>query len=211
MKKFLMAAIFFVMVSVTNFANAAEIDRAFYLGTPDVSYPLVIAKNADATAKINREIRNEVKKLIEAVNKQMAEGDFNSVVIGIDYEIPCNHENGILSIILNQYVNFENSAHPSSYRRGLSFNSDSGARLTAESLSEIAKHGNDYTPEILTQKLRAYSEKNNGLLFSDFQRLTKTPDDFYFDDNLHVHFLFQQYEVAPYAVGIIDLDADATY
>ncbi len=211
MKKFLMAAIFFVMVSITNFANAAEIDRAFYLGDSDISYPLVIAKNPDASIKINSEIRNEIKKFIEETNKQRAEGNFNSVVINVDYEIPCNHENGILSIILNEYVNFENSAHPSSYRRGLSFNSDSGARLTSDTLSEIAKNEIDYTPEELTKKLRTYAAKNNLYLFQDFQRLTKTPEDFYFDDNLHVHFLFQQYEVAPYAVGIIDLDADAKY
>ena len=199
------------MVSITNFANAAEIDRAFYLGDSDISYPLVIAKNPDASIKINSEIRNEIKKFIEETNKQRAEGNFNSVVINVDYEIPCNHENGILSIILNEYVNFENSAHPSSYRRGLSFNSDSGARLTSDTLSEIAKNEIDYTPEELTKKLRAYAAKNNLYLFQDFQRLTKTPEDFYFDDNLHVHFLFQQYEVAPYAVGIIDLDADAKY
>ena len=27
--------------------------------------------------------------------------------------------------------------------------------------------------------------------------------------NLHVHFIFQHYEVAPYAAGIIDVDMDA--
>ena len=211
MRKIILAGIFFIMACAANFASAAEIDRAFYFGNPDVSYPLVIAKNIDATIKINQEIRAELKNFIDTVNKQMLEGDFNSVTVGVDYQIPCNHENGILSIILTEYVNFEGSAHPSTYQRTLNFNSDSGVRLTADTLSEIAKHEIDYTPAELTKKLRAYSKKNQLPLYEDFQQLTKTPDDFYFDDNLHVHFLFQQYEVAPYAAGIIDLDADAKY
>ena len=211
MKKFILAAIFFVVASAANFADAAEIDRAFYFGNAETSYPVVITKNLDATAKINLEIRNEVKRFIEWVNQQATENQFNNVTIGVDYQIPCNHENGILSIILTEYVNFEGSAHPSTFQRSLNFNSDSGVRLTADTLSEIAKNEIDYTPPELTRKLRAYAEKNNIYLFEDFQQLTKIPDDFYFDDDLHVHFLFQQYEVAPYAAGIIDLDADAKY
>ncbi len=211
MQKIILTGIFFIMMSIANFASAAEIDRAFYFGNPDVSYPLVIVKNEDAAIKINKEIRAELKKFIDDVNKQMLEGQFNNVAIGVDYQIPCNHENGILSIILTEYVNFEGSAHPSTFQRTLNFNSDSGVRLTADTLTEIAKKPTDYTPEDITQKLRAYSEKNKLPLFPDFQGLTAIPEDFYFDDNLHVHFLFQQYEVAPYAAGIIDLDADAKY
>ena len=211
MKKFILAGIFFILISAANFAGAAEIDRAFYNGNPDLSYPLIFTKNEDAAAQINKAIRAEIKRFLDATNKQLVEGDFKSVTVGVDYQIPCNHENGILSIILTEYVNFEGSAHPSTFRRGLNFNSDSGARLTADTLSEIARHGNDYTPLELTKKLRAYSEKNKLPLFQDFQQLNQTPEDFYFDDNLHVHFLFQQYEVAPYAAGIIDLDADAKY
>jgi hypothetical protein len=211
MKKFILAGIFFITISLANFANAAEIDRAFYFGNSDLSYPVIFVKNEDAAAKINKEIRTEIKRFIDEVNKQMIEGSFHSVSISLDYQIPCNHENGILSVILTEYVNFEGSAHPATYQRGLNFNSDSGARLTADTLSEIARHEIDYTPVELTKKLRAYAKKNKISLFEDFQWLTQTPEDFYFDDNLHVHFLFQQYEVAPYATGIIDLDADAKY
>lgn len=207
MKKFILAGIFFIFVSAANFANAAEIDRVFYFGNSEISYPLVIAKNDDATAKINKVIRAEVKKFFDGLK----DSQNNIGGVGVDYEIPCNHENGILSVVLTEYVYFEGAAHPLTWKRGLNFNSDSGARLTADTLSEIAKHGNDYTPAELTRKLKAYSKKNNLPLSADFQELTVIPEDFYFDDNLHVHFIFQQYEVAPYAAGIIDLDADLKY
>lgn len=211
MKNFILAGIFFILVSVMNFANAAEIDRVFYFGNPDVSYPLVIVKNTDASLKINQEIRAEIKRLVDEVNNRMIEGNFESVTVNVDYQIPCNHENGILSIVLTEYVNFEGSAHPSTYQRTLNFNSDSGVRLLASGLTEIAKKETDYTLPDITKKLQAYAKKNNIVLFDEAQQLTAIPEDFYFDDNLHVHFLFQQYEVAPYAAGIIDLDADAKY
>lgn len=195
------------MASAANFANAAEIDRVFYFGNAEISYPLVIAKNDDATAKINRVIRAEVKHFIDGLK----DSENNIGGVGVDYEIPCNHENGILSIVLTEYVYFEGAAHPLTFKRGLNFNSDSGVRLTADTLTEIAKKPTDYTPADITAKLKIYSKKNNLPLSTDFQELTAIPEDFYFDDNLHVHFIFQQYEVAPYAVGIIDLDADAKY
>lgn len=207
MRKIFFALIIFFVTSAANFSNAAEIDRVFYFGNPEISYPLVIAKNDDATAKINRVIRAEVKHLMDGLK----DPENNIGGVGVDYEIPCNHENGILSIVLTEYVYFEGAAHPLTFKRGLNFNSDSGARLTADTLTEIAKKPTDYTPADITAKLKIYSKKNNLPLNTDFQELTAIPEDFYFDDNLHVHFIFQQYEVAPYAVGIIDLDADAKY
>ena len=199
MNKFIFEAIFFFVIGITNFANAAEIDRAYYFGNPDVSYPLIIAKNDVATSKINGVIRAKVKDIIDTTSTTMAEGNFNSVALNVDYQIPCNHEGGVLSVILNAYVNFENSAHPSAFCYGLNFNSNTGERIFSSNLN--------YTPEIVTQKLRNYAAKNGIYFFEDFQGLNEVPQYFYYDDNMHVHFLFQQYEVAPYAVGIIDLDA----
>lgn len=204
-------AVFFLVLSAANFASAAEIDRAYYLGAPDISYPVVIAKNSTATEKINNVIRAEVKKIIDTANKNLEDGTFNSVTINVDYQIPCNHDGGILSVLLNAYVNYEHSAHPSTFCYGLNFNSDSGVRLTSDTLTEIAKKPTDYTPADITAKLQKYAAQKGFPLNVDFQGLNEVPQNFYFDDNLHVHFVFQQYEVAAYAVGIIDLDADATY
>lgn len=207
MKKFILALVFFVM-SAANMANAAEIDRAYFNGNPELSYPLIIVKNTDAAAKINAEIRNEIKRITDDIYTRA--GD-ELKEFSIDYEIPCNHEGGILSIRLSGYVYIDKAAHPWHLVSCLNFNSDSGVKLTVDTLSEIARHGNDYTPEELTRKLRIYSKKNNRPLYDYFQQLDEIPETFYFDDNLHVHFLFPEQTVAHYAVGIIDLDADAKY
>jgi hypothetical protein len=208
MKKLILTGLLFFMMSIANFANAAEIDSAYFNGNSELRYPLVTVKNADAAAKINAEIRKEIKRITDDIYSRA--GD-ELKEFSINYEIPCNHKDGILSIILSGYVYIDKAAHPWHLVSCLNFNSDSGVKLTADSLSEIAKHGNDYTPKELTRKLKIYSKKNNRPLYDYFKQLDEIPETFYFDDNLHVHFLFEEQTVAPYAVGIIDLDADAKY
>lgn len=206
MKKFIVALAIFL----AGFSNvqAAQIDTANYLDLDGIFYPVVIVDDANAAAKINSEIRAEVKRFVETIDKQAQENNFEVADIEVDYEIPCNHDGGILSVILTEYVNFEKAAHPSTFRRALNFNSDTGERITADSLSEIAKHETDYTPQEVTVKLKSYAKQTGIVLFEEFVQLEKVPEDFYFDDDLNVHFIFQQYEVAPYAAGIIDLNAN---
>ena len=196
MKKFIIAAALFL---ITNAASAAQIDSADYLGDININYPVVITENIDANAKINSAIRAEVQRFVDAIEKTARENDLKLAAISVDFSIPCNHTGGIVSVILTEYVNFEMAAHPSTFMRGLNFNSATGERITADSLKNI-------TPEILTEKLKAHAKKNNLYLFEDLAALEKLPEDFYYDDDLNVIFIFQQYEVAPYAVGIIGVN-----
>ena len=65
-----------------------------------------------------------------------------------------------------------------------------------------------YLLERLNQKLRGKVEREEIFLFEDALPLKKLPETFYWDKNLHLHFIFNQYEIAPYAAGIIDVDID---
>ena len=67
----------------------------------------------------------------------------------------------------------------------------------------------DELKDRLEQKLREQSAQEGIYLFEDALPLKKLPEYFYWDKNLHVHFIFQHYEIAPYAAGIIDVDIDA--
>ena len=212
MKKIFLVLIIFLM----NFSavNAAQIDSAKFNGDDDLIYPVVFTKNPDAAEKINAVILSEIKSFLIRIDEMAADGkDEEKIPIqsrAVNFEIPCNYENGILSIILTEYVSYKNAAHPLTYRRALNFNSDSGKRILSESLSEIANEEfgeSSYSPKNLTRKLKNYAKENNIFLYEDFRQLTTIPEDFYFDENLHVHFIFQQYEVAPYAAGIIEFDA----
>ena len=210
MKKIFLPIIFFVLLALPKISNAAVIESVYFAEDPELNYPIVKAKNAEVSQKINDVIFSEVSRFVNSSMEEVTNGNFNSVSLGIYYSVPCNHENGILSIVLTEYVNYEGSAHPATYRRGLNFNSDSGVLLTAESLSEIGKEYRGesiYSPKNVMRKLKAHAKKEGIFLFPDVKSLEKVPEDFYFDEDLHVHFIFQQYDVAPYAAGIIEVDA----
>lgn len=212
-----MKKIFFVLIIfLMNFSTvkAAQIDSAKFNGDDDLNYPVVFTENPEVSEKINAEIQREIKNFLFHVNETAADGkeveEIPIQAVGINFEVPCNNENEILSIILTEYVNYKNAAHPLTYRRALNFNLDSGKRILSDSLSEIAHEEfgeSSYSVKNLTRKLKNYAKENKIFLYQDFQQLTKIPDDFYFDENFHVHFIFQQYEVAPYAAGIIEFDA----
>ena len=203
MKKIFIALIIYLMN--LSAVNAAQIDSANYLGDENLKYPLIIIENSVTAAKINSEIRAEISRFISQMNQIAAEMAVTDKTISTEFEIPCNYEYGLLSVIITEYVNFEGAAHPSTFRKSLNFNSDSGIRIYADSLTELGD--SDYSPKGLSRKLKAYAEKNKLKLYDDFTELERVPEDFYFDENLHVHFILQQYEVAPYAVGIIEFDA----
>ncbi len=208
MKKMILV-LSFVLMTLPQICSAAIIDTALYLGNTNIMYPVIFTGNPEAEGKINSEIRNAVKNFTDGVKAESEEYG-SPAEISVGFSIPCNEENGILSIILEEYVNYEGSAHPMIFQRTLNFNSDSGVRLTVEGLSEIAKEEfgeSAYSPKNITRKLKAFAKSEGIELYPDFKELETVPEDFYFDSNLHVRFIFQKYDVAPYAVGIIDIDA----
>ncbi len=196
MKKFVIAAALFFLANV---ASAAQIDSASYLGDGNLNYPVIVTENPDANAKINSAIRAEVQRFVELIEKLTQESNYTLEAISVDFIVPCNHTGGVVSVVLTEYVNFEMAAHPSTFKRALNFNSVTGERITAESLN--------ITPEFLTEKLKAHAEKNNLMLSPELADLKELPEDFYYDDDLNAIFIFQQYAVAPYAVGIIEVRA----
>ena len=201
MKKFFIIMILALMIP--NICGATEIQSTDYEGEFKFTYPSVKVSNVFVANRINQKIREEVKDLFDTVKQPD-----DSVTATMTYEIMCDDKN-ILSVILTEVLYMKGAAHPSTYKRALNFDTRTGKPIRIEDLKKISREyaKKDYTPKGITKKLKAYATANNLALYSDFKELEKLPENFYFDENFHLHFIFQQYEVAPYAVGIIDLDA----
>lgn len=202
MKKILYAVIFMLMI-LPNICGATEIQSTDYVGDFKFTYPTVKNSNTFIETKINEKIREEVKELFNAVKQPDM-----STTATMSYEIPCD-KNNILSVILTEVVYVKKAAHPLTYKRALNFDTRTGKLIKQADLKNISREyaKADYSEKGITHKLKAYAKENNLTLNSDFKELKEFPENFYFDENFHLHFVFQQYEVAPYAVGIIDLDA----
>ena len=111
---------------------------------------------------------------------------------------------------MTESVYYKDAAHPSTYKHALNFNVSSGEKISYRYLTDVGDGSNPkFSLENVNAKVRAHVERKGIHVFDDALPLKQLPEKFYFDENLHVHFLFGQDEIAPYAAGFIDVDMDA--
>ncbi len=209
MKNFILAVLMVVLSVQSCFA--AEIHQELFNGNENLQYPVVKIGDSAVESKINGAIVAEIDRFLTAVYKNAQVNDFEVAGTYTKYEIGSNEAGNtvILSVLLTESSYFKGAAHPSTYLRALNFNLANGELMGINYLLEVGeglKEG--YLLEKINQKLVEKVEREKLFLFPDALPIKKLPQDFYWDKNLHVHFIFQQYEVAPYAVGIIDVDID---
>ena len=201
------------LMAATAFAAQVQVEQSLHPQHQDVMIPVVtVPDNQQASDAINAEITRNIEAFISQSDECYKDNeDWNKVYIGNSYTVTCNDES-VLSIVLTKYINVEHAAHPMRYIHGLNFNPQTGEKIVAVDLKEFSaeKYGKDiYTPELLTNKLAKKAEENDALIiFDGTLPLASVPEQFYFDADRHVHFLFQLYEIAPYVCGVIDVDMD---
>ena len=198
MKNFLSALIMLVLINVT--CSAATIETAHFQDNDNLIYPVVRVEDKAVERKINETIIVEVYQSVYEFGGTYTQFDIGSNEAG---------NTVILSIIMTVSQYNKGAAHPLYYRRALNFNTSSGELMDISYLTEV---GEGFRTGELTQrlneKLQAKAERENLFLFPEALPLKELPKEFYWDENLHVHFIFQHYDVAPYAAGIIDVDID---
>ncbi|MBE8950528.1 MAG: DUF4163 domain-containing protein [Quinella sp. 3Q1] len=212
MRKIFWAALVALIVSVQSFCGAATIETAYFNGNEKIAYPVVHVADAAVTEKINGKIEEEILTFIKEVHYNAQYYDRKVLDARTSYEIGCNEAGGtvILSIIITKSQYFEGAAHPATWEHTLNFNTSTGNRMGMDYLTEVGEGVSpDEFKSRIERKLREKTEREKIFLFEDALPLKNLPENFYWDENLHVHFIFQHYEVAPYAAGIIDVDIDA--
>ena len=112
-----------------------------------------------------------------------------------------------LCFLYDGYMFYKGAAHPLSWRGGVTFDLKTGADVKWQ---DLIKDGDKeaFTLSAINDKIFNSKEKWRGWLFRDFQGLKKLPKTYYLDTKGYIHFIFGQYEIAPYAAGIIDLNME---
>ena len=205
MKKFLVTLL--MMLSVN--CSAATIDEVRL--SASTSYPVIHVGDEAVDRKINTTIIEEVSKFFTDVQRTAKANDFEIGDVRVGYRVGSNEAGNtvILSVVLIESSYFKGGAHPATDWRTMNFNTANGELMTLEYLTEV---GDGFrTGELLCRleaKLKEQCAREGLYLFDDALPLKELPQDFYWDENLHVHFVFQHYAIAPYAAGIIDVDID---
>lgn len=208
-----------------NFSAAIamqEAQRTFFCGrtpvlTYSAEYPQAALPNSPAAQNcINAHICQNVRAfygyVLGELFRQAAEGfreaarsgyPFNAYDAVQQYEITYNR-NCHLSLSVDQYT-YTGGAHGSTVRHADTWNLQTGCRLN---LSDLFPQGEDWRAFVIAQLIclaDAQMQQNPGIYFENYRELIRkhfSEQNFYLTpEGLAV--FFQQYEIAPYATGIV--------
>ena len=208
MRKIFFATLFAVILSLQSFCGAAAtVDEAIFNGNENLKYPIVHTGNAAVDKKINSVIDGLTQNFVMEVKTDRREHGINITVERTNFQVMCNDakNSNVLSIILGQSKYGSNGpAHPTNYSHALNFDLTTGERLTTSDLAKFGCGDSNSLFQKLSLKLKEFNA-NREIKTSEVKSL---PESFYFDEDFHLHFLFEQNSIAHYAVGVIDIDMD---
>lgn len=170
-----------------------------------ITYPIVsITDNETAEQKISVYFSDNAQRSIK--NFRSHEDKYTTRSAEINYKVKLN-DGKYLSFIKHYFIYFWRAAHPLSADTGVTFDAQTGKTLRWENLirPEDAKA---FTLQAINEKLFASTYGQKHYFYNSFKGLKKLPNNYYLDNNHNIHFIFGQYEIAPYAVGIIDLNME---
>lgn len=163
-------------------------------------------KAFDKTVKEALGYANEMVNSIEGLNKDKI--DVNPYVYEVSW-LPIRNDKNILTIVSERYSDF-GGAHPNSEKVVLSYNPNTGEKL---SIKSIAKNEKNFH-KVIEQKLFDYIEDNKcqEYLFEKdtYAEEFKKWDQDWWILNGYLFIGFNTYDIAPYAAGPIVIPIDLT-
>lgn len=213
MKKLGLALALFATVAMGNAALAAQPGLS---ATADnvqqetasrdcvsVKYPSFIDTSFLRQSWMNATIETEVSSFESYVRKLNETGSFKGYV---SYEVGYVGDDWV-SVILYESIMPEGAAHPSTTVKGLTFDHN-GYRLTrADVLSRLPAQSSADIQNLIETQTKA---RNLPIFEPKDWSIHTWPQEFYIGQDKHIHFIFQQYDIAPYAAGWISIDTGVT-
>lgn len=183
-------------------ATVQDAQKAVYTkpngSTLTIQYPAVsVAGNAVASQKIAQYFIEEQAKAKAFFDKESMEG--MKMTEEKSYVVTLN-DGKYLSFIDQGYIYFDKAAHPTSWKHGVTFDLETGERLDWQDLVR-PEDAEFFTLDRINAKI--FLSKYQ--LSTYFEGLTELPKNYYLDENKVIHFIFGQYEIAPYSTGIVDI------
>lgn len=211
MRKIFFATLLVLMMSF-QICGAATIESAKFNGNDKLIYPVVSLSNRAVADRINDKIQTELQTFIRQTQYDAQYYNRKVADMRTSFEVGSNESGGtvILSIVLTKSWYYEGAAHPATVKTALNFNVGQGNLMGLDYLTDVGEGVSvDELRGRVERALIRHCEREEIHLFDEALPLKNLPENFYWDANLHVHFIFQHYDVAPYAAGIIDVDIDA--
>ncbi len=162
-------------------------------------YPVINTGNLLVKDRVNKTIEKIVRDFGEEIQIQRSKG--MSIEGTVGYTIKANNDK-VFSLIINCETFSKEMAHPDTYSYGLSFDHKGKLIQLNQIIEKNGQNGDVYSVENLNKEI---INQVGGEVFSSFENVTEFPQEFYIDNDLNLHVLFQRYEITPYSAGLIDI------
>ena len=164
----------------------------------------LLGVDADGYWTISYDGGKSVQQLLDAEGKPIvAQGD-SAFIKEVTADAECLYvtlnDGKYLSFIDQGYIYFDKAAHPTSWKHGVTFDLETGEQLDWQDLVR-PEDAEFFTLDRINAKI--FLSKYQ--LSTYFEGLTELPKNYYLDENKVIHFIFGQYEIAPYSTGIVDI------
>lgn len=163
----------------------------------DARYPVWEGGTALQRARVNAAVEAETVRFATKLEKMQEHGDVDGWVRWMAGRTG----GGLVSLVLLESVYPHHAAHPSTAVVGMTFD-EKGYRISREEALRRAA-GTDVEAAVSQQA----AERGLSLFPEAWRQQTDWPEQFYVGADGQLYFIFQQYEIAPYAAGWIAIDA----
>lgn len=158
-------------------------------------------KDSHLQEVLNRNFQTEADEQQAWISKYRSEDTFTDLPYSLDssYEVTCN-TNGILSIV-SEYYSYTGGAHGSTIRSSVNIDVNNSTYFT---LNDFYNAGNP--DKAIADSIMSQINQNPDEYFGDFASVTSNPSllPFFINKEGQPVVYFQQYEIAPYAAGILE-------
>lgn len=163
----------------------------------DARYPVWEGGTALQRARVNAAVEAETVRFATELEKMQEHGDVDGWVRWLAGRT----DGELVSLVLLESVYPHHAAHPSTAVVGMTFD-EKGYRVSREEALRRAA-GTDVEAAVSQQA----AERGLSLFPEAWRQQTDWPEQFYVGADGQLYFIFQQYEIAPYAAGWIAIDA----
>mgnify|MGYP003585900068 CR=1 FL=1 len=158
-------------------------------------YPVVSGlADKERQDKINRFMLKEARAFMEGAK----EAKYASWDAAIAY-----NKNGLVSFTAFYDTYFEGAAHGLPGLKGYTFDTASGKQLQLRDLYDVDGEGKVF----INQEIRRLVTENDVMLFEPFENISANPEYYLIPE--YVVIVYQPYEIAPYAAGILEFPIPA--
>ena len=166
------------------------------VGRAKLCYPQLTEGTALLRFRINGAVAGDIARFQKRIAKDKDASGWTQWFIGCA-------DNDVVSILLPESIYYDRAAHPTTHVRCLNFDGEGNLISREDILKKV-----ETNPVEMKNKIFEQTKAREIPIFdSSVFDLTEWPKEWYIGNNRTIYFIFQQYEIAPYSSGWIEIAA----